>query len=127
MSFLRRIYSEVDAKASREDHAEHSARAALLVGVLGSGILLAAGLVVTYLTKEARPNEPPTLVELFRGIIAMRGVSLLYLGLLILAATPILRVMVMVSVYLRRGERYMLAVSLIVLGLLILGLLMGTG
>jgi uncharacterized membrane protein len=127
MSLLQRMYREVDAQASREDHAERPARAALLTGVLVSAVLLGAGLAVTFFSRESRPNEPPTLLELFRGIFALRGVSLIYLGLLILTATPILRVSVMVTVYLRRHERFMTIVSLVVLFLLVIGLLIGTG
>ena len=45
----------------------------------------------------------------------------------VLAATPILRVVVMVGVYLRRRELFMAVVSIIVLGLLAVGVLMGSG
>jgi len=121
------MYDEVDARASRADHAEKPARSALLGGVLFSAALLAAGLLVTLLGRESRPNDPPGFVELVRGIAVFRGVSFLYLGLLILTATPILRVVVMLGVYVRRRERFMSTVSLIVLLLLGLGLLLGTG
>ena len=127
MNWLQRAYREVDADASRTDHAEPSARAALLTGVLLSGSILLAGLVSTMLGGDARPDHPPHTGEIWRGVLRLRGSSLLYLGLLILAATPVLRVLVMAGVYLRRRERFMLTVSLIVLGLLAASMILGTG
>lgn len=127
MNLLERMYREVDARASRDDHAEGPARTALLSGVLVSAALMAVGLFLTFLRRELNQNEPPTTVDLVRGIFTFRGVSLLYLGLLILTATPILRVCVMVGVYLRRRESFMSLVSIIVLVLLAIGLFLGTG
>jgi uncharacterized membrane protein len=125
--FLGRIYREVDAHASKEDHAEQPARRALLAGVFSSAAMLAGGLLVVWLRHESRPNEPPALSEVIHGIGQGRGTCLLYAGLLLLAATPILRVMVMTGVYVRRRELFMAIVSAIVLGLLAFGVLMGSG
>jgi uncharacterized membrane protein len=127
MSFLDRVYREVDARASQGDHAEKPARRALLTGVFLSATMLAVGLLIVWIRHEARSNEPPALSEIMRGLQQGRGTSLLYAGLLFLAATPILRVVVMVGVYLRRRELFMAVVSIIVLGLLAVGVLMGSG
>lgn len=127
MSWVRRAYREVDADASRTDHAESPARAALLTGVLTSGVFLLVGLVGSLLQREVRPDVPPHSREVLEGFLRLRGSSWLYLGLLILAATPVLRVVVMAGVYLRRRERFMLTVSLIVLGLLAASVILGTG
>jgi uncharacterized membrane protein len=127
MSFLDRMYREVDARASKGDHAEKPARRSLLTGVFLSAAMLAAGLFVVWLRHEARPNEPPELSSVLHGLLQGDGTCLLYAGLLLLAATPILRVAVMVGVYLRRRELFMAVVSIIVLGLLAIGVLMGSG
>lgn len=127
MSFLELLYREVDARASKGDQAEVPARRALLSGVFLSAALLAVGLLIVWLRHEARPNEPPPVTGVVRGILQGRGTCLLYAGLLCLAATPILRVLVMIGVYLRRRELFMAVVSAIVLGLLAIGLLMGSG
>ena len=127
MGFLDRMYREVDAQASRADHAESPARRALLSGVFLTAAMLAAGLLVVWLRQEVRSNEPPALSGVVRGVAQGRGTCLLYAGLLVLAATPILRVLVMVGVYLRRGELFMAVVSAIVLGLLAVGVLLGSG
>jgi uncharacterized membrane protein len=127
MSFLDLMYCEVDARASKGDHAEKPARRALLTGVSLSAATLVVGLLVVWLRHEARPNEPPALSVVVRGVAQGRGTCLLYAGLLILAATPILRVLVMVGVYLRRRELFMALVSVIVLGLLAVGVLLGSG
>ncbi len=127
MTLLDRIYQEVDAWASKADQAERPARRALLSGVFLSAAMLVAGLLVVWFGHEERPNEPPALASVVRGVAAGRGVCLLYAGLLVLAATPVLRVLAMVSVYLRRRELFMALVSTVVLGLLALGILLGTG
>jgi uncharacterized membrane protein len=127
MSFLDLMYREVDARASKGDHAEKPARRALLTGVLLSAAMLVAGLLVVWLRHEGRPNEPPALSGVVRGVAAGRGTCLLYAGLLLLAATPILRVVVMIGVYLLRRELLMAVVSIIVLGLLAVGVLLGSG
>jgi uncharacterized membrane protein len=127
MSFLDLMYREVDARASKADQAEKPARRALLTGVFLSAALLAAGLLVVWVRHEARSNEPPALSAVLGGVWRGRGTCVLYAGLLVLAATPILRVVVMVGVYLRRRELFMAVVSAIVLGLLAIGMLMGSG
>ncbi len=127
MTAWKRIYREVGARASRDDHAEPYARAALLIGVSVSAALLLIGLLLSLIRHEPRPDEPPSLRVLVNGLTAVHGVSFLYLGLLALAATPILRVIAMVGVYLRRAEIFMLTVSLIVLALLVVAVILGTG
>jgi uncharacterized membrane protein len=125
--WLDRVYREVDAAASRTDQAESPARRALLTGVFLSAGVLVLGLVLTFAQREPRPNDPPAIAEILRDLVPVRGVALLYIGLLFLAATPILRVVVMVRVYLRRREWFMVVVSLVVLGLLAIGILLGAG
>ncbi len=124
---MNRFYKEVDARASRADHAEGVARRALLAGVILGAALLLAGMSVLLLERAPCPDVPPDRWAALRGISRLEGVALLYVGLLVLAATPILRVIVMTWVYLRRREWFMLAVSVIVLLLLSLGVLLGTG
>jgi uncharacterized membrane protein len=126
-AWLDNVYREVDAAASRADRAESAARRALLTGVfLAAGVLL-LGLVLAFAQQDPRPNEPPAIAEMLRGLARPRGVAWIYAGLLLLAATPILRVIVMIGVYYRRREWFMFTVSLVVLGLLLVGLLLGTG
>ena len=64
---------------------------------------------------------------MLRGLPHLQSVALIYAGLLLLAATPILRVGVMIGVYFRRREWFMLAVSLIVLAFIAVGVMLGTG
>jgi len=127
VSLLQRMYREVDGEASHRDLAEGPARRALLIGVFSSAALLVAGLLILLLNHEPRPNEPPNLRRMLVDVVQFRGVALVYLGLLVLGCTPILRVAVMIGVYARLRERFMLVVSLIVLILLGIGILIGSG
>lgn len=121
------VNRQVDAQAGRSDRAEAPARAALLTGVFASAVFLATGLAATLLRGEPRPDRPPAGRELISGCLHLQGIPWLYVGLLILAATPVLRVAVMAWVYLRRRERFMLLISLIVLCLLGVSIWLGTG
>lgn len=125
--WLERIYREVDAKAGRNDHAEGPARRALLTGIWASALLLIAGLLLALVRRETRPEAPPSVADLAAGLVQLRGVCLVYAGLLALAATPVLRVAVMIGVYARRREWFMVTVSAIVLALLATSLILGTG
>jgi uncharacterized membrane protein len=127
MSFLDLMYREVGARAGKQDHAEQPARRALLTGVSASAVMLAIGLLIVWFRHETRPNEPPAFSNVVSGVARGRGTCVLYAGLLLLAATPILRVLVMLGVYARRRETFMIVVSAVVLGLLAVGVLMGSG
>lgn len=126
-AWLDKVYREVDASAGRNDRAEGPARRALLTGIWISALLLIAGLLLALVRRETRPEAPPSVADLAMGLVQLRGVCLVYAGLLALAATPVLRVAVMIGVYVRRREWFMVTVSAIVLALLATGLILGTG
>lgn len=110
----------------------------LLGNLLRAGVALSAVIVavggVLYLTRHG--TEPPN-YHIFRGepaefrvlpdilegaMTLRRRRSLIQLGLLVLIATPILRVAFSAYGFLRQGDRTYVVITLIVLGLLLYSL-----
>jgi uncharacterized membrane protein len=102
-------------------------------GVLVSLALIVAGVVVmflqhpTYLHSAAdysrltspAARAPNTLGEVIRGVVDFRGEALIMFGLLVLLATPVLRVAISVLLFLaQRDATYALITSAVLLVLL---------
>ncbi len=112
----------------------------LLGNLLRAGVLAAAVVVLTggvlYLARHGR--EPADL-RVFRGepadlrspagivadALALQSRGLIQLGLLLLIATPVARVIFSVFAFARQGDYTYVIVSLIVLGVLLYGLFGG--
>ncbi|HEY9639688.1 MAG TPA: DUF1634 domain-containing protein [Coleofasciculaceae cyanobacterium] len=110
----------------------------LLGNLLRAGVVLSAGMIavggVLYLIRHG--TEPPSyhifrgepaefrvLPDIVKGAVTMeRRRSLIQLGLLVLIATPILRVAFSAYGFLRQGDRTYMIITLIVLGLLLYSL-----
>src|SRR4051794_15040709 len=75
---------------------QHWVHWALLSGVAASALLLSFGIVGVLVSGRPRTvGTPPPLPAVLRGVACGQGVDLLYLGLLVLMATPVLRVAVL--------------------------------
>jgi len=115
------------------------ARIELLVGrLLQAGVSLAAAVVslgaIVYLVKHgseqidykmfhAQPLELRTLTGVMREAAAFDGGAIIQLGMLLLIATPILRVASAAYGFARQGNRRYVAITSAVLGILSYGLL----
>jgi uncharacterized membrane protein len=108
-------------------------------GVLTSLAVILAGTLVTFLhhpeyvsspqelarLTEAGASFPHTLRDVVAGLAALRGQAIVVLGLLILIATPVLRVAVSILVFLEQRDRTYVAITVTVLTLLILSFFLG--
>ena len=100
----------------------------LLLGVVASGVLLLAGLVVALRSGSTRlEGPPPSLGRVLRLALRGEGLGLLDLGLLLLLVTPGLRVVMLALGWGWERDWRFLAVAVIVLGLLGLSLVLGVG
>jgi uncharacterized membrane protein len=112
----------------QENRLAHWVHWSLLAGVLLSGLVLAVGLA----RDPARgPSEAAgqevTLTAVIHGAEHEDGVSLINLGLLLLMATPILRIAVLGVGWLVSGEGRFASAALVVLLLLLLSIKLGLG
>jgi uncharacterized membrane protein len=107
---------------------EHAVHLTLLAGVTASGLLLFAGLLLLFAGHQPRPEGlPPAFRALLQGAFRGDGLSIIHLALLLLMATPLVRVAVLAVGWAAQGDRRFAAVALIVLGLLAVSLAIGVG
>jgi uncharacterized membrane protein len=112
--------------------------ALLRAGIAISLTLIVAGTVVSFihhpdytrsaeaLSRLTRPGMAPRdLRDVAAGLAALRGQALVMLGLLVLMATPVLRVAVSLVSFLRSHDRAFALLTSAVLLLLLLSLLLG--
>jgi uncharacterized membrane protein len=116
---------------SKPDHPhrlEHWVHLTLLGGLLLSGVCLIVGLCVALLSGQPRPEGmPPPFWDVLLASFAGNGAALIEVGLLLLIATPIMRVAVLALGWGLAGNRRFMAVSLVVLALLLISFFLGVG
>ncbi len=112
--------------------------------LLRGGVLLSLGLIVVgtavtfaqhprYFSEKAElqqvitpgANFPHAIGELSVEIRQLRGEAIVTLGLLVLIATPVVRVAVSIFAFIYQGDRVFTLITAAVLGLLLLSLVLG--
>ena len=111
----------------------------LRVGVASSLIIIMLGLIFTYAQHPQYSTDagelpklvnygatfPHSLHDVFGGVIHLRGQSLIALGLLILIATPVMRVAISILAFAIQRDYTFVVITCIVLALLGFSFLMG--
>jgi uncharacterized membrane protein len=111
----------------------------LLTGVILSITIIIAGTIITFVrhpdyTRD--PNElhrlttpgaafPQTAKDVAIGVLSLQGRSIVMLGLIVLIATPVIRVAVSIFAFVQQRDRVFVIVTSIVLALLILSFFLG--
>jgi uncharacterized membrane protein len=112
----------------KEDRLAHWVHKSLLFGVVLSGIVLGVGL---FQDAQRGPNEPAgehdKIGEVIQGSEHADGVSLINLGLLLLMATPVLRIAVLTLGWFMTSDRRFAVIALAVLVLLAISIVLGVG
>lgn len=119
--------------------AERLISAVLRVGVLTSLATILLGTVIAFvhhpeyissprsLLHLSRPGDtfPHTLRDVLTGLAGLRGQAIVVLGLLMLIATPVVRVAVSILFFLEEGDLTYVAITSTVLVLLVLSFFIG--
>lgn len=128
-----------DAQGRQLERVERVISVLLRVGVVVSLLVVVAGTVVSfvhhpaylysatdlgYLTKPGGA-VPRTLGDVAAGVRAGRGQAIVVAGLLLLVATPVLRVAVAVVAFLIQKDRVFALITAVVLALLLLSFFLG--
>lgn len=128
-----------DAQDRQLERVERVISVLLRVGVVVSLLVVVAGTVVSfvhhpaylysatdlgYLTKPGGA-VPRTLGDVAAGVRAGRGQAIVVAGLLLLVATPVLRVAVAVVAFLIQKDRVFALITAVVLALLLLSFFLG--
>ncbi|MEM3670446.1 MAG: DUF1634 domain-containing protein [Thermoprotei archaeon] len=97
----------------------------LRVGVILSSVLVVSGLTLFYI--EGGNSHVNTsmysLVQLFEGLTSAQPVSLILVGVIVLVATPTLRVLELVLNYVWEKDRLYVLLSGLVLALMLTGII----
>jgi uncharacterized membrane protein len=118
---------------------EHLISHVLRIGVVVSLLVIVAGTVTSFvhhpgylwsaqtLGPLTRPvgDSLPTVHSVFAGVLAGRGQALVMLGLMLLIATPVLRVAVSVVVFLVQRDLIFVTVTVVVLAALLFSFWIG--
>jgi len=107
---------------------ESSVSLVLKVGIYAAVVLIAIGVVLMVAEGRSPLDVAPVLDpgSLAADLAALRPSGFLWLGVLIVLATPPLRVATALIGYLRAGEREMAIVAVLILAVIALGVVAGT-
>jgi uncharacterized membrane protein len=111
----------------------------LRIGVIASMLLILLGVAVSFVRHPAyatsseelpalihpHAGQPHTLFDVFAGLRHFRGQAVVALGLLVLIATPMMRVAVSILAFYYAGDRLYTLITLAVFCLLLLSLALG--
>jgi uncharacterized membrane protein len=113
----------------------------LRAGVVLSILLIVAGTLITFSQQPSYVSEPKalqrlitpgtkfphTLGTLSAELARHRGEAVVTLGLLVLIATPVMRVAISILAFIYQGDRIFTLITTVVLCLLLLSLVLGRG
>ena len=99
----------------------------LLGGVVLSTVVMIIGIALQFLHDVPAHPVTPSLAAIWRGALAGDAMSMMELGILLLIATPWMRVILSLGLFLRMRDRLYLLVCLILLASMIAGLGVGRG
>jgi uncharacterized membrane protein len=100
---------------------------AALVVLIGATLLLVqhGGTPVSFSVFHSEPEQLRTIGGIVRGTFALDSKSIVQLGLVLLTATPVVRVLFMLIAFGFQRDRVYVAISALVLALLLYSLLFG--
>jgi uncharacterized membrane protein len=99
----------------------------LIIGLSISTALMLAGVGLNLFYRRDLPTAVPDIGEIIGRVLALRPSGFLALGLLILIATPILRVIGSIGAFLYERDWRFASLTALVLAVLIISLLLGRG
>jgi len=97
----------------------------LVVGLVISTALMLIGLALDLLLRREIPTVVPDLGEVWTRVLAIRPSGFLALGLLVLIATPIVRVVGSIMIFAYERDWRFALITLVVLAIVTLSLLLG--
>jgi uncharacterized membrane protein len=101
---------------------------AAVVTLAGGALLLFqhGGTAPSFSVFRGEPGRLTSLVEIFRGAIAMQSDAIVQFGLVLLIATPVARVAFTLGAFVLQRDRVYIGITTLVLVLLLYGLLYGS-
>lgn len=111
----------------------------LRAGVIASLSVIAVGTLMTFIQHPAYVSSraelqplteigaafPHSVRDVFEGVLELQGRAVVTAGLLVLIATPVLRVMVSIFAFIYQRDRIFTLITAVVFGLLMLSFVLG--
>ena len=126
---IDRLLAEALMTPTAGEHQEldHVVHRLLLVGLALSSLLMVLGLVLDVVLHRQLPTAIPDLGEMLARVRAGRPSGFLSLGLLVLLATPIVRVIGSIAAFIYERDWHYAVIALIVLVIVIVSVVVGGG
>ena len=99
----------------------------LIIGLIISTALMLVGVGLALFSQRDLPTAVPEIGDVINRVRALRPSGFLALGLLVLIATPILRVIGSIGAFVYERDWRFAGVTTLVLGVLIVSLVLGRG
>jgi uncharacterized membrane protein len=99
----------------------------LIIGLIISTALMLVGVGLALFSQRDLPTAVPEIGDVINRVLALRPSGFLALGLLVLIATPILRVIGSIGAFVYERDWRFAGVTTLVLGVLIVSLVLGRG
>lgn len=100
----------------------------LRLGVYTAALVIAVGLILTVVTgNSGYPDNsyPSSIQEVWAGLQEFKPAAIISLGLLLLIATPVIRVGLSVILFIKEGDYLYTGITLLVLAILLFSLVFG--
>jgi uncharacterized membrane protein len=107
------------------DPVERMVSRVLRAGIAVSVTLMAIGLVLGVFADEGMPSHVVPLVDLYSGLGALDPAAYLSLGLIVLIATPFVRVGGSIVAFARQHDRRYVLITAVVLAVMCLSVVLG--
>lgn len=123
--------AEQQHQASRQDRAaevEIAISKMLRIGIVLAGLVIVTGLVLFLVTGDSGyPGDtfPTSLPDIFQGLIQLKSVAIIEVGLILLILTPVFRVFVSMFAFIHEKDYRFVLISIFVL--IILGISFALG
>jgi uncharacterized membrane protein len=130
------IIHRTGASVSHAEHAPFDINA-VIGWILQGGVLISAGVICTglalwFVHPEPLSNQqiltfPHTLSEVKDGLLTLHPQAFITLGLLLLIATPVIRVTASIFAFAKEDDRRYVVITTVVLAILLISFLLGKG
>jgi uncharacterized membrane protein len=118
---------EEEERAREQSNLDHAIHRLLIFGLAASVTFILFGLFLDLVLRRVVPTTIPNLGEVFARVITLRPSGFLSLGLLVLIATPVLRVVGSFAAFVYERDWRYAGITFLVLLVVIMSILLGKG
>jgi uncharacterized membrane protein len=102
----------------------------LQAGVILSSVVIGSGVILSFLhpnSQQINTQLPSNLIQMMSGLLILQPQAVIFLGLLILIATPVIRVAISIIAFAVEHDSAFVVISCIVMMILLVSFMLGKG